>query len=334
MYKPQQVTCNGVAYSSLKECARKLSIPFTSLRRNIKKNGYYTFNGGKVELVNLAYTNETKVVEKNDPLFEQLKERFTPSELKFLARGEGLSDKNDNRPQVELSGKKHRIMAISDGHLGSKYSPVDWHYKAFSEAERLKCDAIFHCGDLVEGLTPRRIATQIYELSHIGYKSQRDLAVEVYSKCNLPIYCISGNHDGYFNEFAGANIVEDICSYVPNMTYLGHNQADVVIGGAVIRLFHGIDGNSYALSYRLQKLIESYTSGKKPDILLAGHVHKYCHIYERHIQAVSVPSLQKQTPFMQGKRLASHTGFVIIDFETDSKGKVVNFSVKLYPLYE
>ena len=271
-------------------------------------------------------------IDKKDNIYELLKERYTEKELFLLSKGEGLEDKNIKYPEIHLHGRHHRIGVISDGHLGSKYSPLEWHYQAFKTFEKENCECILHCGDVVEGLTPRRISTQIYELTHIGYKAQRDLAIEVFSKSNLITYCISGNHDFYFNEFAGANIVEDICSAVPKMKYMGHDQADIDIDGITIRLFHGIDGNSYALSYRLQKLIESFTGGKKPNILLAGHVHKYCHIFERHINAVSVPTLQMQTPFMRGKKLAAHTGFIIIDFDVINGG-VCNFSVKLYPFY-
>ena len=74
--------------------------------------------------------------------------------------------------------------------------------------------------------------------------------------CDLPLYILSGNHDSWYKD-VGADIVEDICNALPNATYLGNNQADLNLDGATIRLFHGLDGNSYAISYRLQKLVES-----------------------------------------------------------------------------
>ena len=103
--------------------------------------------------------------------------------------------------------------------------------------------------------------------------------------------------------------------------------------GAVLRLWHGGDGsNSYALSYRLQKVVESLTGGTKPAILLAGHVHKFCYIFERNVNAISCPCMQSQTPWMRGKKLAAHTGFLILDFDVES-GCVCSLSVKLYPFY-
>lgn len=330
---------------------KKARIACTLLQKDFDKYQTSTYNGftyyrisltdDEFNKVNKIYNDSIRVkenkveeakIDNKDNIYELLKERYTEKELLLLSKGEGLEDKNLRYPEVHLHGKHHRIGVMSDGHLGSKYSPLEWHYEAFKTFENENCECILHCGDVVEGLTPRRISTQIYELTHIGYKSQRDLAISVFSESKLPIFVINGNHDQYFNEFAGANIVEDICNQVPNMTYLGNDQSDIDIDGITIRLFHGIDGNSYALSYRLQKLIESFTGGKKPNILLAGHVHKYCHIFERHINAVSVPTLQMQTPFMRGKKLAAHTGFVIIDFDVLDHS-VCNFSVKLYPFY-
>ena len=293
------------------------------------KQGSFEHNGVKYHY---EEEGDKEVTVKEDSVITELKSRYSKEELSLLAKGEGMHDKNLDYPKIHLYGKHHKIGVMSDGHLGSKYSPLEWHYEAFKAFEKENCECILHCGDVVEGLTPRRISTQIYELTHIGYKAQRDLAIDVFSKCKLPVYAISGNHDSFFKEYAGANIVEDICNSVPNMTYLGDNQADMDIDGITIRLFHGGDGSSYALSYRLQKLVESFTGGKKPNITLAGHCHKYCSLFDRHVHAVSVPSLQMQTPWMAGKKLAAHTGFLIIEFDTHN-GSVCNFQVKLFPFY-
>lgn len=327
----QVIDNKGTVYPSVREFCRRTGVSRTHVIEQMRSKGFYINKRRGIELRAVEDYVETAPVETNK-VWQELQARYSPEELMLLCRGEGLRDKSLTYPKVCLRGKHHKIGVISDGHLGSKYSPLEWHYAAFKEFEDQGCECVLHTGDLVEGLTPRRISTQIYELTHIGYKAQRDLAVEVYSKCRLPIYAISGNHDMYFNEFAGANIVEDICNAVPNMTYLGHDQADIEFDGATVRLFHGSDASSYSSSYRLQKLVESYTGGKKPHILLAGHVHKYCHIFERHINAVSVPCLQMQSGFMRSKKLPAHTGFLIIEFDTTSMG-VCNFKVTLYPFY-
>lgn len=338
----------GIVYASMADVSRAIGCRLDSVRQafNVRKADEILFKGHRLMRVTPEMEQpdqkpkkeaETPVVERAqaqtiNPTISAILERYTEEELEWLAKGQGLTDKNLRYQKPHLEGKHFRIGVISDGHLGSKYSPIEWHLSAFKEFEKAKCNCVLHCGDLVDGLKRNRADTQIYELSHIGYKAQRDLAVDVFGQCNLPIYAISGNHDGFFND-CGANIVEDIANRLDNMTYLGDGTADLTFDGAIVRLHHGGDGNSYALSYRLQKLIESYSGGKKPNILLAGHVHKYCHIFERNIQAVSVPTLQMQTSWMQQKKLAAHTGFLIIDFDVFEE-QVVNFQIKMYPYYE
>lgn len=330
------IDSNGVIYASYRELAFKLHTQRQRCARGIEKKGYYKTRSGiiieKYEDKNHKEKNENNLSARDANLLSSIKKRYTEKEIDYLLKGEGVHNINLKYPTINLAGKHHKIGVISDGHIGSIYSPRDWHYAAFDKFEEEKVDCILHCGDVVEGVKISRFGTQIWELSEIGYKAQKAAAIEVFSHCKQKIYCISGNHDFFFQEYAGADIVEDICAELPNMTYLGNNQADIMIDGAVIRLFHGGDGSSYATSYRLQKLVESFTGGKKPNILLAGHVHKMCYIFERMIHAVSVPSLQMQTSFMQKKKLAAHTGFLIIEFDTNPMG-IANFSVRNFPFY-
>ena len=275
---------------------------------------------------------EVELPNTDNRILKEIESRYSINELSLLAKGEGLMAKDKLYSPIRLHGKHHRIGIISDTHLGSKYTPEEWVINAFSTFEKEKCECVLHCGDVTDGLCSGRAKTHIYELSHIGYDAQKKYSIEILSRCKIQMYVLSGNHDAWYKEL-GADIVKDICDAIPNATYLGNNQADIELDGATIRLFHGLDGNSYAISYRLQKLIEGFSGGKKPNILLCGHTHKMAYIFERNIQAVSVPSLQAQTPWMAGKKISAHTGFLIIDFDV-LNGNVCNFQVKLYPYYE
>lgn len=329
---------NGKTYKSIREFCRIHKVSRSHFFEKFKKGGFYenVTKGLKAFECSRENSDHDKGVcdypcDKNSALLQLIAERYSDEELRLLSKGHGLEDRNLTFPKISLTGEHHKIGVISDGHLGSKYSPIDFHLSAFDTFKKENCECILHCGDLVEGLNPKRSDTQIYELSHIGYQEQKKLAVDVFSQCELPVYAISGNHDSWYKSM-GADIVEQICEEMPNMQYLGYNQADITIGNATIRLFHGGDGNSYALSYRLQKLAESFTGGKKPNILLAGHVHKMCYVFDRMIHCVSVPSLQMQTPWMAGKKIAAHTGFLIIEFDTNENG-VCNFQFRYYPFY-
>lgn len=237
---------NGVIYKSIRDFVRKTGCGRRHVMAQIKERGVYTnkTRGLKAWVYDQKDSHSVPTPTSTDRVLQLIAERYSEEELKLLSKGKGLEDRNLSYPTINLKGKHHKIGVISDGHLGSKYSPIEFHLKAFETFKNEGCECIMHCGDLVEGLNPKRADTQIYELSHIGYKEQKNLAVEVFSENKLPVYAISGNHDAWYSSM-GANIVEDICSEVPNMHYLGFNQADININGAVLRLFHGGDGNCF-----------------------------------------------------------------------------------------
>ena len=162
----------------------------------------------------------------------------------------------------------------------------------------------------------------------------KDKAVEIFSQWNdTDVYAIDGNHDRWFIKSSGAKIVEDIDKEVENFHFIGHDEGDISLKGkATLKLWHGEDGNSYALSYRLQKILESLSGGEKPNILIAGHVHKYVSVFERNVYAISVGTLERQTPWMRGKRLAAHVGFVMADYWVNDNG-VSKMTHTWHPFY-
>jgi len=328
---------SGVVYASLQEAFVKngLGEPGGFYYRMLDTRGEVHSRGKTFSVYSgTMIPGQVPRHETADPLMEKLRKRYSQDELKAIAAGEGIAKRYIPYPEIHLHGRHHRILVMSDTHIGSVYSPEEWHgvVAGYANNPENGIECIMHCGDLVDGLKIGRAGTQIYELSEIGYEAQRGKAVELMSLYDRPIYIISGNHDAYFREFAGANLVKDVCSRVENMTYIGHDSADIDVDGCTIRLFHGGDGNSYALSYRLQKLVESINGGHKPNILLAGHVHKMCYIFERNIHAISVPAMQSQTSYMRAKKLASHTGFLVLEFDTID-GSICNLSVKYFPFY-
>ena len=324
----------GNRYKSLWSAGKEygFSAGGSALER-LNRNGYCNCCGHHFRLIEEDDVDGKKVIIQKDPIVERLRQRYSDSEIEAIARGEGIERKRIDYPEIHLSGKHHKFVVISDTHIGSVYSPIEWHKIVSNYVKASGAEAVLHCGDLVEGMKIGRIGTQMYELSDLGYEAQRESATRALSLYNVPVYIISGNHDFYYQEFAGANIIKSISESLDNVTYIGHDSADIVVDGAIVRLFHGGDGsNSYAVSYRLQKLCESISGGEKPNILLAGHVHKFCYIFERNIHAISVPCMQMQTNFMRGKKLAAHTGFLELEFDVHGNS-IRNLSVKLFPFY-
>lgn len=261
-----------------------------------------------------------------------IQELYSEAELKAIAKGGRLMPGMIKVPIINFEGKHIKVGHITDTHIGSDYFSEDRLYQAFEEFRKEKVDFITHSGDVSEGMSNR--PGHIYELSELGYAQQKKKCIKIFGQwTDTKIYAIDGNHDRWFLKSSGAKIVEDIAAALDNFIFLGHDEGDISLKGkAVMKLWHGEDGSSYALSYRLQKIIESLSGGEKPSILIAGHVHKYVKIFERNIYAIGVGTLQRQTPWMRGKRLSAHVSFVIGDYWVNKDG-VCKMSDTLYPFY-
>jgi hypothetical protein len=62
---------------------------------------------------------------------------------------------------------------------------------------------------------------------------------------------------------------------------------------------HPGGGSAYALSYSIQKIIESLEGGEKPAVGLYGHYHKLWAGNIRNVWCVQTGCQEDQTPFMR-----------------------------------
>lgn len=263
-------------------------------------------------------------------LLMALKEKFTPQELQELAKKDYIQPFN-KKSLLSFDGEDIVFGALTDTHIGSQYTDESMILSALKEFDAQGCQFLIHSGDLTEGMSGRE--GHVYELSHIGYKAQKESAINIFSKWTKPSYYISGNHDLWYmsKNDAGANIVEDICGHLPNSTYLGMHEGDINVNGILIRLWHGNDFSSSTHSYRIQQILASLNVQDIPDVLIAGHSHKNGYFYDRGCHALTAGCLQQQSGFMRYKRLPAHVGFYIIRMRV-KEGKMVSFSPTYYPL--
>lgn len=119
------------------------------------------------------------------------------------------------------------------------------------------------------------------------------------------------------------------------MVYLGCNNAKIhITPNCILELNHPGDGAAYALSYTIQKLIDSITGGDKPNILINGHHHKAMYLFYRNIHAFEAGTTENQTPWMKGKKLAAHIGGWIIAVHVDKDGTITRCNSEFIPLYK
>ena len=268
--------------------------------------------------------------DREQSAIKQLKERFTIQELESIANGRSINPEQQNKPIVNFDGEEYCIAFCTDTHIGSKYFPRHYWESFLTECDKQNVDMIVHAGDLIDGMSNR--PDHIYGLTHIGYSAQMDYATELLAMTSIPINIIDGNHDRYGIKSGGLMVVKDVADRLEHVTYLGHDEGDIIINGTIWRLWHGEDGSSYATSYRLQKIIESLTGGEKPAVLLAGHTHKQGYFFDRNIHVISGGALCRQSAWMRSKKLANHSGFHIIR-ATIADGEIKCFSPTWYPFY-
>jgi len=271
---------------------------------------------------------------------EDILKKSNISEEQLLAAIETI--KNPKKEQfkaynVNLNDKKFYIGVISDTHIGhNKYRP-DIMDIAAKEFKKYKVDFVMLPGDILEGMSGRD--GHIFELSHIGASNQLNYAVQELSKIEQQIYAItaSQSHDGWFSSKgnAGFEVGPELERRLKNFKFLGYDEADLNLdNGCKIRMTHPGDGVAYAVSYKLQKYINSISGGQKPNILLQGHYHKSMYMFYRNIHAFEAGTLCEQSIFMRKKMTPAMLGYWIVGVQMDKSGWVSQINPQFRAFYE
>ena len=144
--------------------------------------------------------------------------------------------------------------------------------------------------------------------------------------------CYFTGNSWYYNKADHGIIVgKELELRVKDYKNLGQDEGWIDITPKVnIMLFHGNDGTSYADSYKLQKLIESFDENEKPSILHSGHYHKSLYLYRRGVHGFESATLCEQSKFMRGKKIPAHMGFGIVDVVYNTNG-IVSLDHKFFP---
>jgi len=221
-----------------------------------------------------------------------------------------------------VKGDRVRIAFISDTHFGSKYQQVTYLREFMNYAEKeAKVDCFIHGGDVTDGpIEAHRGA--IHEMFTGTYDGQRAVAIEQWPQTKKHTYVIRGNHDEFYLKNAGGDIVSDICA-ARGFDYVGDTTAGARIefGDVSVLVQHPHDGVGYALSYKLQRRIESLSPENRPSIYALGNYHKTCHLPAwRNTEGFLLPSFQSQSAWMASKGLASIVGGLIVEFGITGKG--------------
>jgi predicted phosphodiesterase len=267
---------------------------------------------------------------------EELLSTLSDAERQQLIKSLGGVDTTSVRKHRHHFPKTHaRFGYISDSHIGHKQFKERLFSLAMTTFKREGIDTCYHAGDILEGMSGRE--GHIYELDHIGFNAQIEYASELISAFpEVQIYGIEGNHDLWYQSKnnAGVMVGTELENRVKNYHHLGQMEADIELSPSIIlKLYHANDGSAYAASYKIQKLIESFTGGRKPNIVISGHYHKHLTLWSRNIFGVEAGTLCDQTNFMRGKKLAAHMGFGIMDVWYNKNG-ITRIDHSFIPFFE
>ena len=255
---------------------------------------------------------------------------ITPRELTKLLRSS--KGKLNTTKKINLSSTSLFYGYISDTHIGHDKFDENLFLQAANKFNKEKVDFVIHPGDHLESMSGR--PGHIYELTHLGFNKQIEYCRNLYSEIKCKIYGINGNHDEWFKEKnnTGADVGEYLEKSLKNYVHLGSWEGDLLINNLKIKLFHGNSGTSYADSYRLQKLIESYSSGNKPHIVHSGHYHKALYLFRRGIHGFESGTICGQSIFMRGKNLPAHKGYGLVKVKYNKLG-VIELNHTFFPAY-
>lgn len=229
--------------------------------------------------------------------------------------------------------KTLKIAIMGDTQMGSKYTQLTHLNNFYDICKEEGIKDVYHTGDITDGLKMR--VGHEYELYAVSADDMIEDVVKRYPKRDgIATHFITGNHDASIYKQVGYDVGNAIARQRDDMEYLGRDCSVVYLTPKCkLELRHPWDGTAYALSYKLQKMIESMESDSKPNILAVGHYHKAEYMFYRNVHALQTGCFQAQTPFTRGKNISVHLGGWIVEIKVTDDGTIKSFAPKFIPYY-
>ena len=302
----------------------------------------------KVEAKELRFIDNCSWTETSDII----REKYFPDEKPLVVR-ERVRDYLRQQPEYKSQTDLHlqqlepnivtdewtgdkiiRFGLMGDTQINSKYTQLTHVHDFYDICQREGIETVYHTGDMDEGEEMRM--GHKYECYTQGADDHIAEIVRVYPKRKgIITKFITGNHDHSLFKRAGFDIGKVIAAERSDMEYLGMSNAIIFLTpNCTLELRHPIDGTAYALSYKIQKMVEAMSGGEKPNILAVGHYHKTSYDFYRNVHAVQTGCFQGQTPFTRGKGISVSVGGWIIEIHVDEEGTINRFKQEYIPYYK
>lgn len=229
-----------------------------------------------------------------------------------------------------------------DQHLGSKYERRDVLDDLYDKFAAAGVDRVFNTGNWIDG----EIRFNRHELLPEAHGMEEQLAylAEAYPhRDGIVTYAVAGDdHEGWYAQREGIDIGKRAADSMASCgrkdwVNLGYMECFVELKhaktGKSCRLLvsHPGGGSAYALSYTIQKIVESLDGGEKPAVGLWGHYHKLMFANVRNVWCIQTGCTQDQSVFMRKKRIEPHVGGGICKLTQDEQtGAIVACQVEIF----
>jgi len=238
--------------------------------------------------------------------------------VKFATESNGPVFKVPTKPKEEVT-----IGVLSDLHFGSQWCATEQIGIEIQRHYDLGARLVLLPGDLLDGIYHH----SRYEVAAAGLDLQaHEMAAKLPKLDGLRYLAITGNHDQTFAASCGVNVGRYLESVFgdcgrSDLKVIGQRSGYVKVGSTIIHMWHPTGSPSYAISYKLQKKIEGYEPGCKPDILLTGHWHKQGYVQSRGVHGFACPSMQFGGSDFGNSLVGDSTvGGLVLKIRTDETG--------------
>jgi len=213
---------------------------------------------------------------------------------------------------------------VSDSHLCSRGERLDVLGALYDLFADEAVEHVYHAGNWIEG--ERRFNK--LDVTVFGLDRQIEYMIENYpARDGMVTHYIAGDdHEGWYQQREQISIgqhLEDRAARAGrrDLHFLGYVEADILLSTdghhAKMRVMHPGGGATYAVSYAIQKTIESFQPGEKPDVLILGHHHKLLYSYIRGVHAVMPGTTCDQSIFMRKRHIEAHVGGGVLYIRQD-----------------
>lgn len=230
--------------------------------------------------------------------------------------------------------------ACGDQHIGSKYFREDVASDVYERYSRAGVQAAFNTGNWIDG----EARFNKHDLAVHGMAAQLDALSELYPRGEgFDTYAVVGrDHEGWYEQREGVNIGQYAETVMrskgrKDWHHIGLMESHVILKNAntgktaTLAVVHPGGGSAYALSYSIQKIVESLEGGEKPHVAFYGHYHKLWSGNIRNIWCFQTGCAQDQTPFMRQRRLEAHVGAYLAGLEQDPEtGAIIACTATCY----